>query len=139
MSDTKTAKIQNITKKEFNDQYKNWSYALVLDNEDSGFLSCKKEFSGGEEIEYTIETAISKAGKEYHKIKLATANGYSGRGYAASARGANESFALSYAKDEVCAMIAAGLVPESLTTIQIAETTCKMAAIFKQWLDDNKS
>ena len=138
---TKKATIQNITKKEFNDQYKNWSYGLKLDNGDEGFLSCKKEFNGGDEIEYEIEEAMSKAGKPYNKIKLPS-SGFQPRGNwggGTTSRGGNESFALSYAKDTVNAMMAAGFIEKNITSGDVATVVCSMATKYLDWLNEHKA
>lgn len=135
---TKKAVIQNLTKKEFNDQYKNWSYGVKFDNGDEGFLSCKKEFFGGEEIEYEIEEATSKAGKPYNKIKLpGSGNGFQ-KGFGAS-RGSNESFALSYAKDTVVAMMTGGLIQGSVSSTDITKVVCTVADSYLNWLNEHKS
>lgn len=134
---TKKAIIQNITKKEFNEQYKNWSYGLKLNNGDEGFLSCKKEFSGGEEIEYELETLQSKAGKDYNKIKLAggsAPSGFSGRGGYQKTNPAENfpSFALSYAKDVAVAY------KEQIPPEKVADATIRMAEKFLDWLNSKK-
>lgn len=140
MSETKTAKIERVVSvREYEGQYgKTFYFNLELDNGDIGSIGKKKAdaLKEGDVLTYTLEET-----ERGNKIKEALQNGFQGggRGFAGASRGANESFALSYAKDTVCALIAAGHTPESLTSIQIAETTCKVADIFKKWLDDNKS
>lgn len=137
---TKKAVIQNITKKEFNEQYQNWSYGIKLDNGDEGFLSCKKEFTGGEEIEYEIEVLQSKAGKPYNKIKLpSSGNGFQGRGGGGYQK-ANPtenfpSFSLAYAKDLTVAKLNQG---EKMDAKQMVDGTIWMADRLLDWLNKNK-
>ena len=141
MSETpKKSTIQNIKTKKFNDEYKTWNYAVVLANQDEGFLSSKKEFTGGEEIEYTIEALKSAAEKDYNKIKLASANGFSGKGggFQKSNPADNyPSFALSYGKDVIIAMMQNGNIPKTATSGEIAQTIVATADKFLKWLKEN--
>jgi hypothetical protein len=137
MSEQKTAKVKEILQK------RKWDgpngtvfyYKLELDNGEIGEIGKKKDnaIHVGEPLTYTSEES------DYGlKFKAVTQNGFSGGGFKGGQRGSSASFALSYAKDLTCSMVAAGKT-QDLKAVQIAEATIIIACRFRDWLKENEN
>lgn len=139
MNELKTAKIERVVSvREYEGQYgKTFYFNLELDNGDIGSIGKKKQdaLKEGDSLTYTLEET-----EKGNKLKEVQQNGFSGgRNFGGTSRGGNESFALSYAKDTICSMISANHLPETVTSTQIADVTCKIADRYLEWLNANKS
>lgn len=141
MSDIKTATIDYIDSvRPYEGQYgKTYYFQLSMSNGDTGSIGKKKEdaLKIGDSLTYTLEE-----GERGNKIKEVQQTGYSG-GFngdgKTTQKSGNESFALSYSKDVICAMVQSGRIPETATSAQITDTILATANKFKDWLNENKS
>lgn len=135
---TKTAKIEDILNvRKWNGQNGVvYYFDILLDNHDRGSIGkkSKESLKVGDTLVYLLEE-----GEKGNKIKEFKENGFSGgfQGNRGATRGGNESFALSYAKDIVVAMIAKKATLDK-TPAELAEYTMTMADKFKHWLDEHK-
>lgn len=114
------------------------AYKIILENGDSGEISVKKmdSLQIGESLTYTVEP--SQYGPKIKKVSPAQtaqpaqpqqATGYAGNSVQRQAA----SFALSYAKDEIVAMVQAGKTGDSTSEV-LAERTLAVANKFYEWL-----
>ena len=127
----KTAKVEHIS------NVRRWDgpsgtvfyHQIRFDNGEFGSLGKKQEnaVKVGDTITYELNG---------DRIKEIPQNGFGGfRG--GKSQGSPSSFALSYSKDLMCAMVAAGKTKD-LTAQQIADSTIVVACKFRDWLKENQ-
>lgn len=114
-------------------------YKLEMDNGEVGEIGKKKPdaFKAGDSLTYTSEE--TQYGLKFKAVQNGSfGGGFNGRA-AGSMRGGNESFALSYSKDVICAMIQAGMLPKDVSSADIAKATMATADKFLEWMNEHKS
>jgi hypothetical protein len=136
MSEVKTAKVTGIL------QCKPWNgpkgtvyfHKIELDNGEVGEIGKKAEnaFKIGDSVTYTSEQ--TEYGLKFKAVQ--ENNGFRG-GNGGGSRGSSASFALSYSKDLMCSMVAAGKTAD-LKAAEIADATMVVAAKFTNWLKEHE-
>lgn len=102
-------------------------HQIRLDNGDFGSIGKKQEnaIKAGDTLNYEIDG---------DRIKEVLQNNFRGNGKSA---GSPSSFALSYSKDLMCAMVAAGKT-QDLKAHEIADAALVVAVKFHNWLKENQ-
>lgn len=104
-------------------------HQIKLDNGDFGSVGKKQEnaIKVGDTLNYEING---------DRIKEVQQNGFRG-GNGGRSSGSPSSFALSYSKDLMCAMVTAGKTHD-LKAAEIADATIIVAVKFHNWLKENQ-
>lgn len=134
MSEQKTAKVTGILECRKWDGPKGTIYfhKIELDNGETGSIGKKTEnaFKVGDSLTYTSEES------EYGLKFKAVQNGFGGNGFGGKSSGSPASFALSYSKDLMCSLVAAGKTSD-LKAQEIADAALVVATKFNDWLKAN--
>lgn len=142
MSEVKTAQVEEILYiKEYDGKYgKTFYHEILLSNGDKGEIG--KKVSGGvkvgDSITYTLETG--EYGNKIKEVRDFNGNGNGGSkgGYSRAPESDKyPSFALSYAKDVVVAMIGTGEI-KGKSSAEISAVIMANAEKYLEWLNAHK-